>query len=84
MLSTLTTIALILEVICAVLLIAIVLFQTGKSAGLSSTIAGGSDSYMSRNKTGNLDAKLAKATKWVAAAFILITLAVLVLLKLAA
>ena len=36
-------------------------------------IAGGADTFMSRNKAKGLDAKLAKATKWVAGVFILIT-----------
>lgn len=80
--NTLTTIALILQIICAVLLTAVVLFQSGKEAGLSGAISGGSDSYMGKNKSRSLDAKLATATKWIAAVFILLTLAVLVLLKL--
>lgn len=80
--NTLTTVVLILQVISSVLLTAVVLFQSGKEAGLSSAIAGGSDSYMSKNKAHNLDAKLARATKWIAAVFVLFTIAVLVLLRL--
>jgi preprotein translocase subunit SecG len=82
MLNVLTNIALVLEVISAVLLIAVVLLQSGKEAGLSSTITGTSDSYLSKNKGRSLDAKLATATKWVAAVFVVLTVAVLVLLKL--
>ena len=81
MLNTFTTIALILQVISALLLVTVVLFQSGKEAGLSGAISGASNSYMGKGKSRNLDAKLASATKWIAAAFVLLTIVVLVLLK---
>ena len=56
-------------------LIAIVMLQSGKSAGLSGAIAGGAETFLSKNKAKSLDAKLAKATKWVAIAWVLVTLA---------
>ena len=59
----------------AVALIVIVLFQSGKSAGLSGAIAGNSDSYMGKNKNSSWDAKLATSTKWVAAVWLLSTFA---------
>ena len=64
----------ILQVLCGLFVIAIVLFQSGKSAGLSGAIGGVADSFMSRNKAKSMDAKLARATKWVGAAFIVLTL----------
>ena len=64
----------ILQLIAALVLVAIVLFQSGKSRGLSGTIGGIADSYMSKSKAKSVDAKLAKATKWVAAAFVVLTL----------
>lgn len=64
----------ILQLICGLVVIAIVLFQSGKSAGLSGAIGGVADSFMSRNKAKSMDAKLARATKWVGAAFIVLTL----------
>ena len=60
-------------------LIAIVMLQSGKSAGLSGSIAGAADTFLSKNKAKSLDAKLAKMTKWVAVAFILLTLALSVI-----
>ena len=69
------TILIILEAICSIALIGVVLFQSGKEAGLSGALAGNSDSYMSKNKKGNLDAMLASATKWIALAWTLLTLA---------
>ena len=64
----------ILEVISSVALILVVLFQSGKEAGLSGAIAGNADSYMSKTKNGTLDKMLASATKWIALVWILLTL----------
>lgn len=64
----------ILQLICGLIVIAVVLFQSGKSAGLSGAIGGVADSFMSKNKAKSMDAKLARATKWVGAAFIVLTL----------
>lgn len=64
----------VLEVIASIALVAVVLFQSGKESGLSGAIAGNSDSYMSKNGSGSLDKKLASATKWIALAWILLTL----------
>ena len=64
----------ILQLIAALILILVVLFQSGKSQGLSGTIAGIADSYMSRSKARSADAKFARATKWVGAIFVILTL----------
>ena len=64
----------VLEVIASVLLILVVLLQSGKESGLSGAIAGNSDSYMNKSKMGSLDKKLASATKWIALVWILLTL----------
>ena len=65
----------VLEVIASLALILIVLFQSGKEAGLSGAVAGGSDTYLSKNKSASLDKKLASITKWVALAWVVLTLA---------
>ena len=64
----------ILQLLCGLAVILIVLFQSGKSAGLSSTIGGVADTFMAKGKAKTMDAKLAKATKWVGAVFIILTL----------
>ena len=64
----------VIQVLLALFLIAVVLLQSGKSAGLSGAIAGGMDTFLSKNKAKTVDAKLAKWTKWVAIAFMLLTL----------
>ena len=68
------TILIVLEAICSVALIGVVLLQSGKEAGLSGALSGSTDSYMSKNKKGNLDAMLASSTKWIALAWVLLTL----------
>ena len=71
----LETILTILEVIASIALILVIMFQSGKEAGLSSAIAGGSqDTYLNKNKNGSLDRMLASATKWIALDWILLTL----------
>ncbi len=64
----------IILVISAVLLIGIVLLQSGKSEGLSGALVGSSsDSFLGRNKSHTWDAKIARATKWIAAVFLVCT-----------
>ena len=67
-------ILIVLEVIASLALILVVLFQSGKEAGLSGALAGGSETYLSKNKMGGLDKKLAACTKWVALVWVVLTL----------
>ncbi len=64
----------ILQLLIALLLVVMILFQSGKSQGLSGAIGGIADSYMAKSKAKSVDAKLAKATKWVGAVFVILTL----------
>ena len=64
----------VIQVICGILLIGIIMLQSGKSAGLFGSIAGGADSFMSKHEAKTADAKMAKATKWIGAVFIVLTL----------
>ena len=68
------TFVMVLQVLCGLFVIAVVLVQSGKSAGLSGAIGGVADSFLSKNKAKSMDAKLARATKWVGAVFIVLTL----------
>ena len=69
----------ILQLLTALATILIVLFQSGKSAGLSGAIGGVADTFLAKNKAKSLDAKLAKYTKWVAIAFVGLTLLINIL-----
>ena len=64
----------ILQLLIALALVLMILFQSGKSQGLSGAIGGIADSYMAKSKAKSLDAKLAKATKWMGALFVVLTL----------
>ena len=72
--DTLKLIITIIQLLCGLGIILVVLFQSGKSAGLSGAIAGMADTFMAKGKAKSFDAKLAKATKWIGAAFIVLTL----------
>jgi len=72
--SALVLVFTIIQLLAGIFLIAVVLLQSGKSAGLSGSIAGGADTFFSKGKAKTLDAKLAKMTKWVALGFVVLTL----------
>ena len=72
--QALSIIITILQLLSGLAVTAIVLMQSGKSAGLSGAISGGADTFLSKGKAKTWDAKLAKATKWFALAFVLLTL----------
>lgn len=64
----------VVQLICSFILIVVVMLQTGKSAGLSGALSGGSDTFLAKNKAKTLDVKLAKMTKWIAILFMLLTI----------
>ena len=69
----------VLQLLCGLGIILIVLFQSGKSAGLSGAIGGVADSFLAKNKAKTMDAKLARATQWIGALFLILTLVLLIL-----
>jgi len=66
----------IIHMLSAVVLIAIILLQSGKTPGLSGAITGGSTETFMAKGNKSLDKKLARVTKWVATGFALITLVI--------
>ena len=71
--SVLRVIVTVLEVIASLLLILVVLLQSGKESGLSGALSGSSDTYLSKTN-GGWDKKLASATKWIGLAWIFLTM----------
>ena len=63
----------VLQLLFGLAIILMVLFQSGKSKGLG-VVGGVADTFLARSKAKSLDAKLARATKWVGAVFIILTL----------
>ena len=72
--GTLTTVMTVLQLIVGLVIILMVLFQSGKSGGLG-VIGGAADTFLAKSKAKSMDAKLARATKWVGAVFIVLPLA---------
>ena len=70
----LETVVTIIHLITCLSLICVVVLQSGKTSGLSGALSGQSDNFLSKNKANSLDAKLARATKWIAGVFVLLTL----------
>jgi len=71
----------ILHIIVALALIVIVLMQSGKTAGLSGTIAGGAETFFGKNKGRTIDAILSKITAAAAVVFLVTSLLILFFLK---
>jgi preprotein translocase subunit SecG len=67
------TLLIILQALCSLAVIVVIMFQSGKEAGLSGALAGNTDSYLSKNG-GNLDKKLAASTKYIAGLWLVLTL----------
>lgn len=61
-------------ILTSVLLTAIVLFQEGRSAGLSGAIAGGAEQFLGKNKGRTIEQKLVKITKVLAGVFFVLAL----------
>lgn len=64
----------VLFVLVSLALIAIVLLQEGKSAGLSGSISGAAETYWGKNKGRSIEGKLEKGTKFLALAFFILAL----------
>ena len=64
----------IIVLIAAIVLIAIIILQSGSTARLG-TIDGGAESFLSKNKARSVDAKLRGMTKWIAIVFAIIIFA---------
>jgi preprotein translocase subunit SecG len=69
----------IFHIIFALSIIVIVLLQSGKTAGLSGSIAGGAETFFGKNKGRTIDAILSKYTS-VAAVMFLVTSIIMYLL----
>lgn len=72
--SEVKTFLLILLALASLVLIGSILFQSGNSAGLSGSIAGGAEQLFGKKKSKGYDAILAKVTVVGAVVFIVVTL----------
>ena len=60
----------IVHIILSILIIALILLQSGKQAGLSGAVAGAGESFFGKNKGRTLDAVFSKFTKVCAIGFL--------------
>ncbi len=65
----------IIHLILSLILIVVVLLQSGKAQGLSGAIAGGSETFFGKNKSRTIDAILSKWTSVIAIAFLITSIA---------
>lgn len=70
----------VLLILSSIAIIALVLLQEGKSAGLSGAIAGGAETFFGKNKGRTLESRLVKITKYVAIFFFILILTASILL----
>ena len=77
----LTTIFIAIQLVLCLLLICIIVLQSGKNSGLSA-FTGANESYLSKNKAKSRDARLALATKWVAGIFVVLTVIIHIFMSL--
>lgn len=69
----------VLLILAGLILIASILLQSGRSAGLSGAIGGGAEQLFGKQKARGMDAMFDRITKIAAVAFIVCSLAVAVL-----
>ncbi len=72
----LSTIASVLLVISSIVLVVLVLLQSGKSAGLSGAISGGAEQLFGKQKARGIDLVLHRATIVVSVIFFVLAIAV--------
>ncbi len=66
-------------IIISIAIVILVMLQQSKQEGLSGAIAGGAETFFGKNKGRTLEAKLAKYTKYLGIAFMVIALAAVVI-----
>ena len=71
----------IFQLIFSISIIVIVLLQSGKTAGLSGTIAGGAETFFGKSKGRTIDAMLSKYTSFAAVMFLVTSIILFVFLK---
>ena len=68
-----------LIIILAIVIIAAILLQEGRRAGINGAISGGADTFLSKNKARSVDAFLARWKKVIAIAFMILVVIAFVL-----
>jgi preprotein translocase subunit SecG len=72
--SAIQVIVNIIYLIVCLVIIAVVLLQSGRQAGINGAIAGGAETFFGKNKGRAYESILSKYTGWIAVLFILISI----------
>ena len=72
--DTLQTIFLVTQLVICLTLVLVIVLQSGKNSGLGALTGSKGDSFLLKNKQKSRDARLALATKWIAGAFVILTI----------
>lgn len=64
----------ILVIIVSLIIVAVVLLQQGRRAGINGAISGGADTFLSKNKARTVDASLSRWTKYIAILFFVLAI----------
>jgi len=64
----------ILVILVSLVIIAVVLLQQGRRAGINGVISGGADTFLSKNKARTFDATIARLTKYIAILFFVLAI----------
>lgn len=73
--NPLQTVFLVSQLITCIILVCVIVVQSGKNSGLGALSGSTGDSFLLKNRQKSRDARLALATKWVAGAFVILTIA---------
>ena len=64
----------VLVIIVSLVIIAAIILQQGRRAGINGAISGGADTFLSKNKARTFDAFLARWTKYIAILFFVLAI----------
>ena len=64
----------IMVIIVSLIIVAVVLLQQGRRAGINGAISGGADTFLSKNKARTVDASLSRWTKYIAILFFVLAI----------
>ncbi|MBQ9106857.1 MAG: preprotein translocase subunit SecG [Clostridia bacterium] len=62
-------------ILFSLVIIAVILLQQGRRAGISGAISGAADTFLSKNQARTMETKLARWTKYICIGFLLLVLA---------
>jgi len=65
---------LIVQLIICLMLVLVIVLQSGKNSGLGALTGSKGDSFLLKNRQKSRDARLALATKWIAGAYVILTI----------